>query len=170
MTTNGKIKLTYADPVKNRTIDYLDTNNNPVSLRDFSGLGVELHGVVDRDKAVKAGGGGTEFGKVNDLTTVTSQRQGAAPVTKRITIPLGAITEESGVASKALQSALGPDFIVEDTGGATGNTIIVKTLDGVTTYPYTSKLKGDAALAALKNLKDWAEANKGGGTVNYGDK
>ena len=166
MTKEGKITLKYSDPVKNRTIDYLDANKNPISLRDFSGLGVELHGVVDRDKAVKAGGGGTGFGRVasTDLSKVTSQRQGAAPQTKPITIPLGAMTEESATASKALQSALPPGFKVKDTGGRFGNTIIVTAPDGKTEYPYTSKLKGQTATDALKNLKDWAEANKGGGT------
>ena len=174
LTQNGKIKLTYADPVKNRTIDYLDANKKPVSLRDFSGLGVELHGVVDRDKAVRAGGGGTEFGAVadTDLKTVTSQRQGAAPKTKRTTIPLTGITQPSQNAVKILQGALGPDFIVKEVGlNPLGNDIEITTKDGKNSYPFTSG-KGEAAAELIqKDLQDWVEANKGtAGGVNYEEK
>lgn len=174
LTENGKIKLTYADPVKNRTIDYLDANKKPISLRDFSGLGVELHGVVDRDKAVRAGGGGTEFGAVSetDLKTVTSQRQGTAPKTKRTTIPLTGITQPSQNAVKILQGALGPDFIVKEVGlNPLGNDIEITTKDGKNSYPFTSG-KGEAAAELIqKDLQDWVEANKGtAGGVNYEEK
>jgi hypothetical protein len=80
LTTKGDIKLIYDNSKKNRTIKYLDNSGNPISFRDFAGLGVELHGVVDRNKAIAAGGGGSRtFGNVSDLSTVKSGREGTAP-------------------------------------------------------------------------------------------
>jgi hypothetical protein len=162
LSQNGKIKLTYADPVKNRTIDYLDANNNPVSLRDFSGLGVELHGVVDRDKAVKAGGGGTGFGKVNDLATVTSQRQGAAPVPVKTTIPVSAIEMSSTQAAVSIQESVGDGFIVKDLtpGALQGNRVKVTSVATGKTFTINTKIKGDAANNAKKDLQDFVNLNK----------
>lgn len=160
LSQEGKIKLIYDESVKNRTIDYLDANKKPISLRDFSGLGVELHGVVDRDKAVKAGGGGTEFGQVStkDLATVRASREGRAPAPSKISIPLGGITQPSQNAVKILQGALGPNFIVKEVGiNPFGNDIEIKTKDGKQTYPFTSG-KGEAAAEAIqKDLQDWAQ-------------
>ena len=165
MTKEGKITLKYSDPVKNRTIDYLDANKNPISLRDFSGLGVELHGVVDRDKAVKAGGGGTGFGRVasTDLSKVTSQRQGAAPQAAPVTVPLTAITQESGVASSTLQGSLPSNFKVKDLGGTFGNDIEVTAPNGKT-YKFTAKKSVTAAEIIKKDLEAFVKANQGGGT------
>jgi hypothetical protein len=162
MTKEGKITLKYADPVKNRTIDYLDTSGNPISLRDFSGLGVELHGVVDRDKAVKAGGGGTGFGRVADLVTVTSQRQGST--TNKVKIPLTAITQPSKNSVKILQGELPPGFTVREVGiNPFGNDLEVVAPDGVTTYPFTSKKSVTAAEVIQKDLNDWVNKNLEGG-------
>ncbi len=162
MKTNGKITLKYADPQKNRTIDYLDSSGNPVTLRDFAGLGVELHGVVDRDKAVKAGGGGTGFGRVADLSTVTSQRAGEAAQAAPISVPLGSITEPSQRASVTLQSALPAGFVVTDKGGFTGNEIEVKAPNGKI-YNYTAKKSVTAAAEIKKDLEAFIKANQGGG-------
>jgi hypothetical protein len=159
LTENGKIKLTYADPIKNRTIDYLDTSGNPINLRDFSGLGVELHGVVDRDKAVKAGGGGTGFGKVDDLATVTSQRQGVTPQAASVSVPLSAITEESSKASTNLQSALPSGFTVNDLGGAFGNDVEIVAPDKKTKYKYTAKKGAVAAEVIKKDIEAFVKNN-----------
>jgi hypothetical protein len=158
--TPGKIILKYADSKKNRTIDYLDANKNPISLRDFSGLGVELHGVVDRDKAIRAGGGGSGFGRVADadLKNVRASRQGEAPATQPITVPLTAITEESAAAAQTLQGALPQGFVVKDTGGFTGNTIEITAPNGKV-YKYTSKKKGDTATQLKKDLEDFVKKN-----------
>jgi hypothetical protein len=156
MSQEGKIILKYAEPIKNRTIDYLDANKNPISLRDFSGLGVELHGVVDRDKAVKAGGGGSGFGRIADYKTVTSQRAGQAPAPAQITIPLGGITQPSQKAIKILQGALGPNFIVKEVP-YTWNDIEITTKDGKQTYPFTSGKGAAAADVIKKDLEAWAK-------------
>lgn len=179
MTQEGKITLKYADPIKNRTIDYLDANKNPISLRDFSGLGVELHGVVDRDKAVKAGGGGTGFGRVagTDLSTVTSQRQGAAPQSRPVAVPLTAITQESGKASVVLQSSLPTGFTVVDkstkllgVGPRVGNDIEVIAPDGIAKYTYSSAQGTVAAAEIKKDLEAFVKANSGtGNTVQGGN-
>lgn len=187
LSQNGKIKLTYADPIKNRTIDYLDASGSPVSLRDFSGLGVELHGVVDRDKAVKAGGGGTGFGKVEDLTTVTSQRQGAAtlPSATQVLIPTSAIEMSSTKAAASIQEALPPNFTAKDLtpGALQGNQVKITAPNGKT-FTINTKLKGDAAINVKGELEKFiklnnvakpkeneaAAASGTAGTVNYANK
>lgn len=160
LTTSGKINLKYADPVKNRTIDYLDASGNPVSLRDFSGLGVELHGVVDRDKAVKAGGGDGTFGRVTDYSTIRSSRQGQAATAAAVKVPLTAITQESGAASVALQGALPTGFKVEDLGGNFGNDIQVTAPNGKT-YKFSAKKSVTAAEIIKKDIEDFVKANQG---------
>jgi hypothetical protein len=158
MKTPGKIILKYADAQKNRTIDYLDTSGNPINLRDFSGLGVELHGVVDRDKAVKAGGGGTGFGRVADLSTVTSQRAGQRAQAAPISVPLGAITEASQNASVTLQGSLPAGFVVTDKGGTFGNEVEVKAPNGKV-YKYTAKKSTAAAEIIKKDIEAFIKAN-----------
>ena len=147
-TKPGSIILTYSEAKKNRTIDFVDANNNPISLRDFSGKGVELHGVVDRDKAVKAGGGGKTFGRITDYSGVRSSRAGEAATPVAVAVPLSAITEESGKASSTLQSSLPEGFVVEDKGGTFGNEVKVTAPNGKT-YEYTSK-KGSTDAATIK--------------------
>jgi hypothetical protein len=158
MKTPGKIILKYADAQKNRTIDYLDANKNPISLRDFSGLGVELHGVVDRDKAVKAGGGGSTFGRIADYNTVTSQRAGQRAQAAPISVPLGAITEASQNASVTLQGSLPAGFVVTDKGGYTGNEVEVKAPNGKI-YKYTAKKSTAAAEIIKKDIEAFIKAN-----------
>jgi hypothetical protein len=158
MKTPGKIILKYADAQKNRTIDYLDANKNPISLRDFSGLGVELHGVVDRDKAVKAGGGGSTFGRIADYNTVTSQRAGQRAQAAPISVPLGAITEASQNASVTLQGSLPAGFVVTDKGGTFGNEVEVKAPNGKV-YKYTAKKSTAAAEIIKKDIEAFIKAN-----------
>lgn len=70
-TKPGTVILKYADAKKNREIPMAGS-----TLFDFAGKGVELHGVVDRQKAVKAGGGGTTYGAISDFSGVKSSRAG----------------------------------------------------------------------------------------------
>jgi len=157
-TKPGQIILKYADAKKNRTIDFVDANNNPISLRDFSGKGVELHGVVDRDKAVKAGGGGKTFGRITDYSGIRSSRAGEAATPVAVAVPLSAITEESGKASSTLQSSLPEGFVVEDKGGTFGNEVKVTAPNGKT-YEYTSK-KGSTDAATIKvDLEAFVKTN-----------
>jgi hypothetical protein len=158
MKTPGKIKLEYDDNKKNRTISYLDASGNPVNIRDFSALGVELHGVVDRDKAVKAGGGGTAFGKLADYSTIESRRAGQRAQPVAVTVPLSAITEESAKASTNLQAALPSGFTVTDKGGTFGNDVEVKAPNGKT-YKYTAKKGVTAAETIKKDLEAFVKQN-----------
>jgi hypothetical protein len=161
MSQDGKISLTYADPIKNRTINYLDANSNPISLRDFSGLGVELHGVVDRDRAVRAGGGGAGFGRVDDLTTVTSQRQGATtPQRVQVVIPSSAIGMSSTEAAAAIKEALPANFTVEDLtpGLFSGNQVKI-TAPNKKTFTINTKLTGASAEKVKEEIEDFIKLN-----------
>jgi hypothetical protein len=157
-TKLGSIILTYSEAKKNRTIDFVDANNNPISLRDFSGKGVELHGVVDRDKAVKAGGGGKTFGKINSYAGIRSSRKGEAAKKETIILPLSAITQPSEKASSTLQSSLPVGFVVEDKGGTFGNEVKITAPNGKT-YEYVSK-KGTTDAGTIKvDVETWVNAN-----------
>ena len=70
----GSVVLKYSDSKRNRTIPMQGS-----TLFDFAGKGVELHGVVDRQQAVKAGGGGTGYGAITDWKGVKSSREGTQP-------------------------------------------------------------------------------------------
>ena len=163
LTENGKIKLRYVDSQKDRTIDYLDAQGKPLSLRDFSGLGVELHGVVDRDKAVKAGGGGTTFGRVDDLSVVRSSRSGQAEQAAPVSVPLTAIILESGTASVNLKSALPTNFEVKDLGGTFGNEIEI-TAPTSKVYKYNAKTSNAKAEIIKKEIETFVRSNQVSGT------
>ena len=81
----GHILLKYDDSSKNRDIKYLDKDNKPISLEDFSALGVVIHNVLDRNKAMAAGGGGKGFGGLTDYSGVSSSTQGKANVNEAYT-------------------------------------------------------------------------------------
>jgi len=153
----GKVILKYLNPAKNRTIDFFDASNNPISLRDFAGKGVELHGVVDRDEAVKAGGGGAKFGRITDYSGIRSSREGESVSTK-VAVPLSAITEESGKASSTLQSSLPDGFVVDDMGGIFGNEIKITAPNGKT-YEYTSKKGATDAATIKRDLEVFVKTN-----------
>jgi len=157
-TKPGSVILTYSEAKKNRTIDFVDANNDPISLRDFAGKGVELHGVVDRDKAVKAGGGGKTFGKINSYAGIRSSRKGEAAKKETIILPLSAITQPSEKASSTLQSSLPVGFVVEDKGGTFGNEVKITAPNGKT-YEYVSK-KGTTDAGTIKvDVETWVNAN-----------
>jgi hypothetical protein len=168
MSTPGEIRLKYVDSAKNRTITYLDKNGNPISLRDFAGKGVELHNVVDRNKAMRAGGGGTGFGKVGaeELSTVRAKRAGQSAQAAPINVPLTAITQESGKASVVLQSSLPPGFKVVDKsekilglGPRAGNDIEVTAPDGIAKYTYSAKQGTVSASEIKKDLEAFVKQN-----------
>ena len=157
-TQPGKVLLKYADSKMNRPIDMVDASGNPISLRDFAAKGVELHGVADVDKAMRAGGGGTGFGRIADYTGVRASRQGQAPVVKPITVPLGSVTEPSQRAVVTLRSALPAGFVVTDKGGFTGNEVEVKAPNGKI-YNYTSKKSAATAAEIKKDLEAFVREN-----------
>ena len=167
---NGKIKLVYTDPIKNRTIDYIDESNNPISLRDFSALGVELHGVVDRDKAVKAGGGGTSFGKT-DTSKVVARREGPADETVSFSVPNDLFTIKSVKATANLKNLLPAGFTVIDKGGTFGNDVHVyapgkSKAAGDTPYIFNANLSASEIPAAKEALELFINDNIGKGELD----
>ena len=157
-TQPGKVLLKYVDNKMDRTIDLLDASKNPISLKDFSSKGVELHGVVDRDKAMKAGGGGTVFGRIADYKGIRASRRGVSSSFEPILVPLNAITSESSEAANALQSSLPSGFKVKDTGGLIGNTVELTAPNGKV-YKYTSKKGAVSSEAIKKDLEAFIRAN-----------
>jgi hypothetical protein len=167
MSQNGKITLKYADPVKNRTLDYLDANGNPINLRDFSALGVELHGIVDRNKAVRAGGGGEGFGNVaaEDLMNVKSTRQGPAAAPVIVKVPDSIFTIKSEQSSQNLKSLLPSGFNVEENTGFFGasNDVVVTAPTGET-FTYNANLSPAEIPAAKEGLQNFIKANSTAGS------
>lgn len=177
LSTAGTVKLSYADSKKNRSIAIWDANKKPISLYDFAGKGVELHGVVDRQQAVKAGGGGTGYGALTDADwkSVKSVRTGEAASAPVVNILPELFSIRSGPSTKSLQNLLGPTFKVTDMGGPFGNDVEVIAPNGQK-FTYNANLKKDEAAVAKADLEQFIKVNgapvgnTGGGGVNYGDK
>lgn len=158
----GSVVLKYANPAMDRTIKMFDDSGRPVNRRDWAALGVELHGVVDRDKAIKAGGGTKEYGGLTkeQYTNIGTKRQGVEPTTK-FNVPSDAFTSESPEAAVALQEAFGPDFIVEDltpNEWDIGNRVKVTAPNG-TTRTFNTDIDENSAADIKKEAEDWAKAN-----------
>jgi len=165
MTTPGTIKLIYDNPKKNRPISMFDANGNPIKLEDFAALGVELHGVVDRKEAMKAGGGGTSYGRISDWSDIRASREGEAPPTPKATpIPADIFTIKSAKSAKLLQSVLPAGFTVTDSGGAFGNDVTVKAPNGQE-YTYNANESKGSVNAEKILLEKFIQSNGGGGRV-----
>lgn len=160
MTQDGIISLKYENSTKNRDISYLNKEGKPISLYDFSGKGVELHGVVDRDQAVKAGGGGKGYGAISDFSTVRSKRAGkaAAPQDVSALITADLFTTQSEKSSTNLQSILPKGFIVTDIGGTFGNNVEVTAPNGKT-YIYNANQKASKAESLVPGLQQFIQLN-----------
>jgi hypothetical protein len=159
LSTAGVIKLSYDNPKKNRDISMIDKDGNPISLADFAAKGVELHGVVDRDQAVKAGGGGTGYGTLSDWTNIKSNRQGAAPQVQKIVVTPDIFSAKSQDAKVKLEDILPQGFVVKDTGGTFGNSILITAPDGKT-YPFDTDLSTKASEYAVEGLQQFIERHQ----------
>jgi hypothetical protein len=153
----GFVTLKYADPKRNREIQMTGS-----TLFDFAGKGVELHGVVDRNQAVRAGGGGTGYGSIPDFTGVAASRQGITEVkTKPITIVPDIFTIKSERSSQLLQGLLPQGFIVEDIGGTFGNDVQVTAPNG-RTYTYNANQSAGKVNAEKILLEQFIKNNQAG--------
>ena len=163
VTQRGQVKLVYDNSKKNRTISMLDNNGNPINLADFAAKGVELHGIVDRNEAMRAGGGGKTFGDLSDWGSVRSAREGEAPkAPKAKPVPVDLFGVKSEKSSKLLQSILPTGFKVKDTGGFTGNTVEVTAPNGAV-YEYNANEPQSARNAEKLLLEKFINDNSGGG-------
>ena len=77
-----------------------------------------------------------------------------------VSVPLDAITQESGVASQSLQASLPAGFTVTDNGSWYGNDITITAPDGTTTYNYTSRKSTAAADIIKKDIEDFVRKNR----------
>jgi hypothetical protein len=159
----GKVKLIYDNSKKNRTISMLDNSGRPINLGDFAAKGVELHGVVDRNKAMRAGGGKGTFGDLTDWSSVRAAREGEAPApVKAKPIPIDVFNVKSEKSSKLLQSIVPKGFKVKDTGGYLGNTVEVTAPNGEV-YEYDSKTSESERNSEKLLLEKFINDNSGGG-------
>jgi len=173
VSTPGLVKLSYADGKKNRTISMLDAAGKPISLFDFSGTGVELHGVVDREKAVRAGGGGTTYGslKPEEWRTVKSIRAGETPTAPVVNVMPELFNIKSKKSSQSLQNILGPTFKVTDIGGVFGNDVEVIAPNGQR-FTYNANSNKSEAAVEKANLEQFIRVNgapTGGGGITGGN-
>lgn len=170
VSTPGVVKLSYADGKKNRSISMLDAGGKPISLFDFAGTGVELHGVVDRQQAVKAGGSGTGYGTLTpaEWKGVKSVRAGEVPAAPVVNILPELFSIKSNKSSQSLQSLLGATFKVTDIGGAFGNDVEVTAPNGQKFIYNANSSKSESAVAKA-DLEQFIKVNGapvgGGGLV-----
>lgn len=164
LTTPGVVNLIYQNKAKNRPIEMLDENRNPIKLEDFAALGVELHGVSDTKKAMRAGGGGSGYGNLSDWSKVKAERQGegAPKPAPPKPLPIDLFSIKSERSAKLLQSILPSGFTVEDMGGAFGNDVQVTAPNGKT-YTYNANESKSAANAEKILLEKFVKDNSGGG-------
>ena len=177
VSTPGRVKLSYADSKKNRDIPMIDASGKPISIYDFAAIGTELHGITDRNEAVKASGGGSGYGSLTkeQLKDVKATREGGGGVAPVVNILPELFTVRSGPSTKSLQSLLGPAFKVTDMGGPFGNDVEVVAPNGQK-FTYNANLKKDEAAIAKADLEQFIKVNgapvggSGGGGVDYGNK
>jgi hypothetical protein len=163
VTERGKVKLIYDNSKKNRTISMLDNDGRPINLGDFAAKGVELHGIVDRNKAMRAGGGRGTFGDLTDWSSVRAAREGEAPAPAPAKpIPVDLFGIKSPKSAKLLQSILPTGFKVKDTGGYLGNTVEVTAPNGEV-YEYNADEPQAARNAEKLLLEKFIKDNSGGG-------
>ena len=171
VTTPGIVKLKYLDSKMDRPISMLDGSGKPISLFDFSGKGVELHGVADREKAVKAGGGGTGFGslKPEEWKSVKSIRQGITPISATTKITPDLFIIKSAKSSERLQNMLPSNFKVQEDTGALGlgNDVIVTAPNGKT-YTYNANQSASKAQLEAVGLDAFIKANAAPETEGQG--
>jgi hypothetical protein len=159
----GSVVLNYDNPAMNRTIKMFDDSGNPVNRRDWAALGVELHGVVDREKAIKAGGGAKEYGglKKEDYMNVGTERQGSnIPKRVQVVIPSSAIGMSSTDAAAAIKEAVPANFTVEDLtpGLFSGNQVKI-TAPNKKTFTINTRLTGDSAEKVKQEIEAFIKLN-----------
>ena len=160
----GSVLLKYDNPAMNRTIKMFDESGKPVNEGDWAALGVELHGVVDREKAIKAGGGKGKYGglKKEDYAKIGTEREGTAPPPSaaQVVIPLSAIEMSSTKAAVSIQEALPPNFTAKDLtpGALQGNQVKITAPNGKT-FTINTKLTGVKAENAKGDLEKFIKLN-----------
>jgi hypothetical protein len=160
----GSVILNYDNPAMNRAIKMFDDSGNPVNRRDWAALGVELHGVADREKAIKAGGGAKEYGglKKEDYMNVGTERQGTPPTPPKLSsIPTDALEMESPEAAATIQASLPSGFTVRDLTPSEWNAenkIEIEAPNGEKLTIFTDIGKEEATLRSAQ-INAWLKAN-----------
>lgn len=168
VTVPGKVSLSYDNPKKNITISMVDAGGRPINLGDFAAKGAELHGISDRQEAMKAGGGGTGYGNLSNWSGIKASRQGETPKAAPITaVPLDIFKIKSEKSAKLLQSIIPKGYRVEDVGGPFGNDVTVTAPNGKT-YTYNANESEGNRNAEKVLLDKFIAENSGTGAVSGG--
>lgn len=163
VSTPGKVKLSYDNSKKNITISMIDTDGNPINFGDYAAKGGELHGISNRNEAIKAGGGGSGYGNLSDWSGIKAAREGQAPeAPKAKPVPVDLFGIKSPKSAKLLQSIIPTGFKVKDTGGYLGNTVEVTAPNGAV-YEYNADEPQAARNAEKLLLEKFIKDNSGGG-------
>ena len=151
----GSVVLKYEDETKNRTIPMKGN-----TLYDFSSQGVELHGVVDRKKAFNAGGGGEDYGNINDFSGIVAKRQG-----KAIELSNELISDSSQRAVNNIKNQLPKGFDAKDTGsirpgsGVLNNQVTITAPNGKQYVVETKVTSPKKASRIMVGLEDFINKN-----------
>lgn len=154
----GTAFLEYDNPKLNRPIKMLDENQKPISLKQWSTLGDEVHKITDEKLLSQARGGSfggleaTEWGKVQ------AQRQGGKAEAPVVATPLALFKIKSEKSAETLQDILGPTFQVTDKGGTFGNDVEVVAPNGVI-FKYNADIKPSEAEAMKIRLDTFIKKN-----------
>ena len=157
-STPGVVKLTYANPQKNRSISMLDANDKPISFADFASKGSEIHGLVNKQQASSASRGNTTYGPLTtaDWKTVSSKREGGASPTQAIyQIPDEIFKIKDNTKSiQRLNSILPSGFNARKPTGLLENfqNNVTVTAPNGKTYEYNADLSRDSEVANEKAL------------------
>lgn len=152
----GSVVLKYADPAMDRTIKMFNEQGTPVNPRDWAALGVEVHGVVDRDKAVKAGGGAGTYGGLTkeQYTNIGTKRQGVVP-TAKFNIPTSSISLDSNEAAVTLKGMIPEGFEVKDETPNYGDEVSIKHIKTGKILRFPTQKTGEEAELIAKDIQNF---------------
>lgn len=155
---NGTAFLKYDNPKLDRSIKMLDENKKPISLKQWSTLGDEVHKITDEKLLSKARGGSFGGLEATEWKKVEAKRQGKKAEAPVVETPLALFKIKSPKSAETLQDMLGPTFQVTDKGGTFGNDVEVVAPNGVI-FKYNANIPPSEAEAMKIRLDKFIKDN-----------
>jgi hypothetical protein len=156
----GTAFLKYDNPKLDRFIKMLDENQKPISLKQWSILGDEIHNITDEKLLSKARGGSFGGLEATEWKKVEAKRQGGKAEAPVVEILPELFRIKSKESSKSLQKKLGPTFKVTDKslGGLFGNDVEVIAPNGEP-FTYNAASSQSEAAVAKADLEQFIKDN-----------